>query len=124
MKSRILSVLAALAAFLTALGAADLSGLINLFPDDVASVLATALPALAGVVHLLKAFGDFLDDGKINGSFPLFVAIATLGLMTSCATRVWSPGPANPGFDVGKARSLIDVWEAAAEIFPPNPDHS
>ena len=88
MKTRILSILAAVAAFLTMLGGLDLAEIISVLPEKVATVFATALPLLAGFVHLIKAIGDFVDDGKINGSFRVlaFFAALSFALMSmSCA---------------------------------------
>lgn len=93
MKTRILSFLAAVAAVLTVLGGLDLSGIVHLFPDNVATGLATVLPGLAAVVHLVNTLADAIDDGKINGSwspklYPLCMWL-TLGLLSfplvSCA---------------------------------------
>lgn len=96
MKDRILKVLAAVAAFLTFLGGLDLSGIVSVLPNEIATGFATAFPLLAGVVHLVKAFGDFADDGKINGSFrcaPLaFIGAIVLALLAcSCATTTTAP---------------------------------
>lgn len=48
MKTRILSILAAVAAFPTMLGGLDLSGIVSILPNDVATGFAAALPLLAG----------------------------------------------------------------------------
>jgi succinate dehydrogenase hydrophobic anchor subunit len=92
MKARILSVLAAVAAFLTMLGGLDLSGIIDVLPPKVATGFATALPLLAGIVHLLNALGDFIDDGKINGSFKSSLVVLLLVALTltfsSCTLAV------------------------------------
>lgn len=87
-KTRIPSFLAAAAAFLTLLGGLDLSGIVSILPAPVATGFATALPLLAGIVHLIKAFGDFLDDGKINGSFKALALFLVCGIsvaLASCA---------------------------------------
>jgi hypothetical protein len=85
MKTRLLSFLAAVAAVLTVLGGLDLSGMVHLFPDNVATGLATILPGLAAAVHLVKTIGDAFDDGEINGSFR---AVAT-GLI--CGSLLFLP---------------------------------
>ena len=91
MNKRIVSFLASVAAFLTVLGGLDLSGIITLLPDKTAVALATVLPTLAGLTHLVKSFADFADDGKINGSvkllpfFLIFGAIGFASLLSSCA---------------------------------------
>ncbi len=89
MKTRILSFLAAVAAILTFLGGLDLSGIASILPDTVATAFATALPLFAGVVHLVKALADLIDDGQINGSIKVLalflVAGALCGPLTSCA---------------------------------------
>ncbi|MCW1887700.1 hypothetical protein OKA04_23385 [Luteolibacter flavescens] len=81
MKARILSILAAIAAFLTVLGGLDLSGMIHLFPNEVATGLTTALPALAVLTHLIRALGDAFDDGQINGSFKAIAFFLVLSVM-------------------------------------------
>ena len=65
-KTKLLSLLAAIAAFLTFVGGLDLAGIIGFLPDVVATGFATALLLFAGNVHLIKALGDFVDDGRIN----------------------------------------------------------
>lgn len=88
MNKRFVSFLASVAAFLTLLGGLDLSGFITLLPDTVATGFATALPLLAGITHLVKTFGDFADDGKINGSFKLLPFLLLLGavvFLNACA---------------------------------------
>lgn len=93
MKTRLLSALAALAAVLTVIGSLDLSGILPILPDQVALVLATALPGLAAVVHTIKTIGDALDDGTINGSWKpklypacLWLTCGTLSFpLVSCA---------------------------------------
>jgi hypothetical protein len=93
MKTRLLSFLAAIAAVLTVLGGLDLSGIVHLFPDHVATGLATILPSFAAVVHLIRTIGDVVDDGKVNGSwspklYPVCMWL-TLGMLSwplvSCA---------------------------------------
>ncbi|WP_193211449.1 hypothetical protein [Luteolibacter marinus] len=77
-----------MAAFLTLLGGLDLSGIIDVLPAKVATGLATALQLLAGLVHLVKAVGDFVDDGQINGSFKALGWLLVLGfavMSMSCA---------------------------------------
>jgi len=96
MNKRIVSFLASVAAFLTLLGGLDLSGFITLLPDNLATGFATALPLLAGITHLVKTFGDFADDGRINGSFNgslkavpilLWLTLGALSFFTiSCGT--------------------------------------
>ena len=92
-KTKLLSFLAAVAAFLTFVGGLDLAGIVGFLPDTVATGFATALPLLAGIVHLIKALGDFIDDGKINQSwsvklYPVALWL-TLGVLSwplvSCA---------------------------------------
>ena len=98
-----------MAAFLTLLGGLDLSGIIDVLPPQVATGLATALPLLAGVVHLIRALGDFIDDGKINGSFrPLLLVLLLAALMLSPACTVgvdssggWSVRPDPKTIDAG-----------------------
>jgi len=95
-KTKLLSYLAAAAAFLTALGALDLTGVLPLLPDNVAGGLTIALPLFATIVHLIKALGDAADDGKINGSFqcaPLMFVLALVVSLaaTSCTSTIpWS----------------------------------
>ncbi|RYD39439.1 MAG: hypothetical protein EOP83_36780 [Verrucomicrobiaceae bacterium] len=121
MKTRILSAIAALAAFLTTIGGLDLSGIISLLPDTVATGFAVALPSLAGVVHLLKAIGDFADDGKINGSFLLpFALLGGLGAcvlalsMTSCSVTTLPDGTQTRRVDQG----AVNPWlELARDLF-------
>jgi hypothetical protein len=78
------------------LGGLDLSGFTNVLPPNVAAVVSTAFPLLAGLVYLIRAVGDFADDGQINGSFKLhpvtlLVALAISLMATSCAPGVpWS----------------------------------
>ena len=123
MKTRILSALAAVAAFLTTIGGLDLSGIISLLPDSVATGFAVALPSLAGVVHLLKAIGDFADDGKINGSFLLpFSLIGGLGAcalalsMTSCSVTTLPDGTQTRRVD----QEAVNPWlELARDLFVP-----
>lgn len=111
MKTRILSALAAVAAFLTLLGGLDLSGIIDVLPPRVATWLATALPLLAGIVHLIRALGDFIDDGKINGSFRsllLVTLLAVLVLGMSACTLAFDPGTGRFGVQTDpKAVSAI-----------------
>lgn len=96
MKTRILSILAAAAAFLTVLAGLDLSGIVHALPDTVATGIATVVPLLAGLRYLVVALADFVDDGQINGSFkcPALIAITALGLAllaTSCGSSAgWS----------------------------------
>ena len=90
-KTRILSALAAIAALLTALGGLDLSGVVNVLPEPLAAGLATALPMLVGIVHLIRAIGDFADDGKINGSFKCPALIFALALVISMFATSCSP---------------------------------
>lgn len=89
MKSRILSFLAAVAAVLTVLGGLDLSGILSLFPDHVATGLATVLPGIAALVHVVNTLGDAYDNGKIDGSFKGYAVAGLLGLscllLPSCA---------------------------------------
>jgi hypothetical protein len=83
------------AAFLTMLGGLDLSGFIDVLPPKVATGFATALPLLAGIVHLINALGDFIDDGKINGSFKSFlVALLLVALMLSFSSCTLAVDPA------------------------------
>lgn len=129
MKTRILSVLAAVAAFLTMLGGLDLSGIIDVLPPKVATGFATALPLLAGVVHLLNALGDFLDDGKINGSFKSFlVALLLVALTLSFASCAIAFDPAtgrlsvatDPGAVSAISERLSDrLNEKLADEMPP-----
>lgn len=95
-KTKLLSYLAAAAAFLTVLAGLDLSGIVHAMPDTWATGIATILPTLAGLVHFMRAVGDFADDGQFNGSFKcpalLFVLALVVSLMaTSCVpSAVWS----------------------------------
>ena len=129
MKTRILSALAAVAAFLSTIGGLDLSGIISLLPDSVATGFAVALPSLAGVVHLLKAIGDFADDGKINGSFLLpFAVVGGLGAcalalsMTSCTVTTLPDGTQTRRVD----QEAVNPWlELARDLFvPPRPEEA
>ena len=96
MNPRFLAFIATLAAALTAICGADLSGVISLLPDKWAGIIAVSLPGIAAFVHFLDIFGDVADDGKRNGSFrgggslkllPLLLALALClasGVLTSC----------------------------------------
>jgi hypothetical protein len=81
-KTRILSILAAVADFLMMLGGLDLSDIVSILPNDVAAGFATPLALLAGVVHVIKVIGDLAHDGKINDSFlcPSLIVILALGI--------------------------------------------
>lgn len=127
MNKRIISFLASVAAFLTLLGGLDLSGFITLLPDDVATGFATALPLLAGITHLVKTFGDFADDGKINGSFRLLPFLLLLGavmLLNACAAlgsaATGQPIPATPvQREKGKPFNVATIDVQRAEASPP-----
>lgn len=89
--------LASGAAILTVLGGLDLSGLVSILPAPVATGFSVALPALAAVLHAVKAIGDSADDGKMNDSFrychPLVMLCALLVALasSSCTTgSEWS----------------------------------
>lgn len=92
MNTRLLAFLATVGAFLTALGGADLSGLITLLPDQWAKGLVTVLPLGAAIVHFINIFGDAADDGKVNGSWKvklvpivMWLTLGTLALgFTAC----------------------------------------
>ena len=128
-KTRILSALAAVAAFLTLLGGLDLSGIIDVLPPKVATGLATALPLLAGVVHLINALGDFLDDGKINGSFRSLLVLSLLAVLMlgmSACTVAFDPGTGRFGVqtDPASVSAIIErvnqrLNEKLAEEVPP-----
>ena len=121
MKTRILSAVAAVAAFLTTLGGLDLSGIISLLPESVAQAFAIAFPSLAGVVHLLKALGDFADDGKINGSFlPLIALLCALTLLLpSCSVTTAPDGTRTRRVD----QEAVNPWlELARDFFVPRPE--
>lgn len=112
MNKRFLAFLASVAAFLTAVGGADLAGFISLLPDDWATGFVTILPSLAGVVHFLKIFGDFADDGKLNNSFNgslkvvpilLWLTLGALSFFTiSCGTG-----------------TIVKFGEKGIEVIPP-----
>lgn len=93
------------------LGGLDLSGIIDVLPPKVATGFATALPLLAGIVHLIKALGDFIDDGKINGSFKSFLVVLLLLALTlsfSSCTLAFDPGTGRFGVQTDpKAVSAI-----------------
>jgi hypothetical protein len=69
MNPRFVAFLATLAAALTAVSGADVSGIIDILPDKWAGILTVALPGVAAFVHFLNIFGDIADDGKRNNSF-------------------------------------------------------
>ena len=87
----ILRFLTFLGSGLTALAAADLSGIANLLDQEKAQYLLIAGPAALALKELVVVLGDLFDDGKPNKSFKLGVfcfamAILTLPFLTSCAT--------------------------------------
>lgn len=97
MKAKLLSMLASGAAILTVLGGLDLSGIISLLPSEVATGFSVALPALAAILHAVKAIGDRADDGEMNDSFrychPLVVVsalVVALSCMSCSSTPDWS----------------------------------
>jgi hypothetical protein len=94
MTSKILSALTALLAIVTALAALDLSGIAALIPGDHDALVAIISGTLATLGTILRAIGDLLDDGQVNGSYgrlrchPLvFFAAGILALasLSSCA---------------------------------------
>ena len=113
--------MAAVAAFLTTLGGLDLSGIITLLPESVAQAFAIAFPSLAGVVHLLRALGDFADDGKINGSFlPLVAMLCALALLLpSCSVTTAPDRTQTRRVD----QEAVNPWlELARDLFVPRPE--
>ena len=110
-----------MAAFLTTLGGLDLSGVISLLPESVAQAFAIAFPSLAGVVHLLRALGDFADDGKINGSFlPLVALLCALALLLpSCSVTTAPDGTQTRRVD----QEAVNPWlELERDLFVPRPE--
>lgn len=112
MNKRFVSFLASVAAFLTLLGGLDLSGFITLLPDNIATGFATALPLLAGVTHLVKTFGDFADDGKINGSFNGSLKVLPLLLWLTLGALSFFTVACGTG-------TILKFGEAGIEIIPP-----
>lgn len=94
MKAKTLSILTAILAIVAVLGAMDLSGFLSLFPGDSASTATAISGGLATLGTIIRAIGDWMDDGQVNGSFgkikchPVaLICAATLAVlgMSSCA---------------------------------------
>lgn len=93
MTSKALSFITAALAVITALAALDISGIISLIPGTHDGLVAIIAGSLATLGTILRAIGDFLDDGQVNGSYGKFqchplvfvcALILTLAL-SSCA---------------------------------------
>jgi len=69
MKARALSIMTAALAVIAMLSALDLSGLINLIPGGNEGLVALITGALATLGTIIRAIGDWLDDGEVNNSF-------------------------------------------------------
>jgi hypothetical protein len=87
----ILRFLTFLGSGLTALAAADLSGIANLLDQEKAQYLLIAGPAALALKELVVVLGDLFDDGKPNKSFKIglfcfAMAILTLPFLSSCST--------------------------------------
>ena len=93
MTSKALSFITAALAVITALAALDISGIVSLIPGAHDGLVAIIAGSLATLGTILRAIGDFMDDGKVNGSYgkfqchPLaFLAAAVITLaLSSCA---------------------------------------
>lgn len=127
MNKRFVSFLSGILALLTVVGGLDLTGFITLLPDNVATAFVIGLPALAGFKHLIIDLGDFVDDGKINGSFKLLPFLLLLGavmLLNACAAlgsaATGQPIPASPVQRVeGKPFNVATSDIYRAEASPP-----
>ena len=70
MNAKLLSALTAAFALVTALAAMDLSGIAPLIPGDADATVAAISGGLTTLLIIIRAIGDFVDDGQINNSFP------------------------------------------------------
>lgn len=68
-KRSLLRLLTAVASFAGALAGLDLTGVIHLFPADVAGYVLSLNVAILGLKEVAVVAGDYIDDGKRNDSF-------------------------------------------------------
>ena len=96
-KVTILRFLTAVGAALTTLASLDLTGIAEIFDDQVALYLLATGPAALSLKEVVVSVGDWLDDGKPNKSFKiglLCLAAAALSwpFLASCAPQQVSGG--------------------------------
>jgi hypothetical protein len=96
-KVAILRFLTAVGAALTTLASLDLTGIAELFDDQVALYLLATGPAALSLKELVVSVGDWLDDGKPNKSFKigllcLLFLLIPLPFLGSCAPQPFSGG--------------------------------
>lgn len=109
----VISILAAVAAVLSALAGLDLAGVIDILPPAVAPWVAVGPPIAAAALHFVVALGDLLDDGKKNGSFKFgrfgpvvaFLLVICFCLASTSCTGVWAgvTGQTVPSVSVQRA---------------------
>lgn len=86
--------LKAIAAMLATVAGADLTGIAQIMPDDIAKWVLMVPTVSAAVLHTIKTVIDLLDDGEINGSFLGLLVIGAMCLtLPSCKQFV-------PAYDV------------------------
>lgn len=81
---RFLHILAAILSVCLAIGALDLSGIINVLPPLVAKIMTIGPPCFLAIGHAVLAIGDQLDDGQKNNSFPGSVKCHPLTMIAAC----------------------------------------
>jgi hypothetical protein len=125
--ANILRILTAISAGATSLAAFDLGGVLHLVPGKYAVILGGLTLALKASKEVAVVVGDYLDDGKRNGSFncaPLaFIAaglIAVLG-MTSCVTTTAPDGTKTEKTDAEAVTLFGGFALKFAELFKPAP---
>ncbi len=96
-KVTILRFLTAVGAALTTLASLDLTGIAEIFDDQVALYLLATGPAALSLKELVVSVGDWLDDGKLNKSFKigllcLLLCLIPLPFLASCAPQQVSGG--------------------------------
>lgn len=121
---RFLHILAAILSVCLALGALDLTGVIELFPKGVAQILTIGPPCFLAVGHAILAIGDQLDDGQKNNSFPgsvkchplVMAAAAALAClsMVSCVTSSTVTTTTAPDGTVTRTESKTSAPDAAS----------
>jgi hypothetical protein len=94
---KILRILTAISSGATSLSVFDLNGIVSVVPGKFAGPLLGITVGIAAVKELAVVAGDYLDNGKRDGSFKCaalaFIAagvIAVLG-MTSCVSLTTAP---------------------------------